>query len=182
RRSSDLDAFDVGAAAELAFGADFARHPGDLVGEGGQLVDHGVDGVFELEHLALDVHGDLFGEVAAGHRRRHLGDVPHLVGEVVGHGVDVVGEVFPDAGDAFDVGAAAEFAFGADFARHPGDLVGEGRQLVDHGVDGVFELEHFALDVHGDLFGEVAAGHRRRHLGDVPHLVGEVVGHGVDVV
>src|SRR5690606_10011421 len=35
---------------------------------------------------------------------------------------------------------------------------------------------------HGDLLGEVAAGDGRRHLGDVPHLRGEVAGHEVDVV
>src|SRR5690606_16831600 len=101
---------------------------------------HRVDGVLELEHLALDVHGDLLGEVAARDRGGDLGDVPHLVGEVVGHRVDVVGEVLPDAGDALDVGASAEFALGADFAGHAGDLVGEGGELVDHRVDGVLEL------------------------------------------
>ena len=33
------------------------------------------------------------------------------------------------------LGLAAELALGAHLAGHPGDLVGEGRQLVDHGVD-----------------------------------------------
>ena len=39
------------------------------------------------------------------------------------------------------VGLAAELALGADLAGHPGDLVGEGRELVDHRVDGVLQLE-----------------------------------------
>src|SRR5215475_4713298 len=39
-----------------------------------------------------------------------------------------------------------------------------------------------ATRVDGDLLGEVAAGHRDGHLGDVAHLAGEVAGHGVHVV
>ena len=61
------DALDLGLAAELALGADLARHARDLVGERAQLVDHRVDGVLELEDLALDVDGDL---LATGRRWR----------------------------------------------------------------------------------------------------------------
>src|SRR6202050_1130705 len=42
-----------------------------LGGEGVELVDHGVDGVLQLEDLALHVDGDLAREVAARHRGRH---------------------------------------------------------------------------------------------------------------
>ena len=56
-----------------------------------------------------------------------------------------VGEVLPGAGDALHVGLAAELAFGADLAGHAGHFGGEGRQLVDHGVDGVLQLEDLAL-------------------------------------
>ena len=68
-----------------------------------------------------------------------------------GHEVDVVGEVLPGAGDAAHLGLAAELALGADLAGDAGDLVGERRQLVDHRVDGVLELEDLALGVDGDL-------------------------------
>ena len=68
-------AFDLGLAAELALGADLARDARDLVGEGRELVDHGVDRVLQLEDLALDVDGDLLGQVAVGDRGRDLGDV-----------------------------------------------------------------------------------------------------------
>ena len=54
-------------------------------GERAELVDHRVDGVLQLEDLALDVDGDLLGEVAVGDGGRHLGDVAHLGGEVAGH-------------------------------------------------------------------------------------------------
>src|SRR5690606_39922475 len=116
------DALDVGAAAELALGTDLARHPRHLVGEGVELVHHRVDGVLQLQDLALGVDRDLLGEVAAGHRRGHHGDLPHLVGQVVRHRVDVVGEVLPHPGHAPHVRLTAEFALGADCAGHAGDL------------------------------------------------------------
>ncbi len=67
-----------------------------------------------------------------------------------------------DAGDALHLGLAAQAALGADLARDARDLVREGRELVDHGVDRVLELEDLALDVDGDLLGEVAEGDGRR--------------------
>ena len=65
-------------AAQLAFGADFAGHAGHFRGEGVELVHHGVDGVLELEDLALHVDRDLLGEVAVGHGGGHVGDVADL--------------------------------------------------------------------------------------------------------
>ena len=147
-----------------------------------QLVHHRVDGFLQLEDLAADVHRDLLGQVAVGHGHRHLGDVAHLRGEVVGHRVDVVGEVLPRAGHAGHRRLATELAFGADLARHAAHFAGERVQLVHHRVDGVLQLEDFAAHLDRDLLGEVAAGHGRRHLGDVAHLAGEVRRHEVDVV
>ena len=94
------DAGHLRLAAELALGADLARHARHLGGEGVQLVDHRVDRVLELEDLALDVDGDLSRQVAARHRGRHFGDVSHLRREVRRQQVDVVGEVLPGAADA----------------------------------------------------------------------------------
>src|SRR5438445_254076 len=169
----------TGLAAQLTFGTDFARHPGDLGGEGVELADHGVDRLFQLTDLAVHIDGDLFREITFGDGGRHLGDVAHLGGEVAGHVVDVVGEVFPHARHALHLRLAAQLALGTDFAGHPGDLAGEGVQLVDHGVDRVFELEDLALDLDGDLLGEVAFLDRRGDLGDVAHLGGQVAGHEV---
>src|SRR5262249_31752137 len=144
-------------AAQLPFGPDLARDPRHFRGERVQLVDHRVDGVLELQDLALDVDGDLSGEVAAGYHGRRVGDVAHLAGQVAPHRVDVVGQVLPGAGDARHFGLAAEFAFRPDFARDPAHLRRERVQLVHHRVDGVLELQDLALDVDGDLSGEVAA-------------------------
>ena len=176
------DARHDGLAAEPAFGADLAGHARHLGGERAQLLDHGVQRFLQQQDFAAHIDGDLLGKVAAGDGGCDLGDIAHLGGQVAGHEVDVVGEVFPGAGDAGHLRLAAELAFGSDLARNARHLGGEGVELVDHGVDGVLELEDFALHVDRDLARQVAARHGRRDLGDVAHLAGEVAGHGVDVV
>jgi hypothetical protein len=45
-------------AAQLAIGADFARHARDFAGERIELVNHGVDRVLQLQNFALHVHRD----------------------------------------------------------------------------------------------------------------------------
>src|SRR4029079_1687654 len=65
----------LGLSAQLAFGADFARHARHLRRERVELVDHRVDRVLELEDFAFDVDGDLAREVAARHGGRHFGDI-----------------------------------------------------------------------------------------------------------
>ena len=82
------DAGHDGLAAELALGADLARHARHFGGEGAQLVDHRVDGFLELQDLAAHVDGDLAREVAAGDGDRDLGDVADLGGQVARHRVD----------------------------------------------------------------------------------------------
>jgi hypothetical protein len=54
----------LGLAAELALGADLARHARHLRREAVELVDHRVDGVLEREDLALDLDRDLARQVA----------------------------------------------------------------------------------------------------------------------
>ena len=157
-------------AAELPFGADLARDARHFGRERVQLVDHRVDGFFQLQNLAFHVHRDLARQVAARNRGRHLRDVPHLRGQVTGHPVHVVGQVFPRARDTRHLRLAAELAFGADLARHARDFARERVQLVHHRVDGFLQLQNLAAHVHRDLARQVAARDRGRHLRDVPHL------------
>src|SRR5205823_14943357 len=103
----------------------------------------------QLEDLAACVDGDLLAQVAGRDCGRDVRDVAHLVGEVVGHRVDVVREVLPRAADALDVRLAAQAALRADLSRDTRDLVGEGRELGDHRVYRVLELEDLAIDVDG---------------------------------
>src|SRR5439155_21425098 len=139
-----------------------------------ELVHHGVDGVLQLQNFALHIDGDLLGEVAVSHGGRHLRDVAHLGGEVAGHGVHAVGQVLPSARYAFDLGLAAQLAFGAHLAGHAGDFRGEGAELIDHRVNGVLQLPEFALHIDGDLLVQVAVGDGGGDLGDVAPLTGEV--------
>src|SRR6185436_18066821 len=171
-----------GLATELAFRADLARHARDFRREAVQLVHHRVDGVLQLENLALDVDHDLAREVAVGDGGGDVGDVADLAREVEGHRVDVVGEVFPGSRDAGHLGLTTQLAFGADLARDAADFGREGVELVHHRVDGVLQLQNLAFDVHRDLAREVALGDGGRHVRDVADLAREVGGHRVHVV
>ena len=147
-----------------------------------QVADHLVDVVLERRHLAGRLDGDRAREVALGHRGRDLGDGAHLGGEVRGELVDVVGQIAPGAGRAGHVRLAAELAFDADLARDARDLVGERRERVDHAVDRVGQLRDLALGLEDELALEVAVGDGGHDARDAAHLVGQVVGHEVDVV
>ena len=110
-----------------------------------QLIDHRVDGFLELRDFAAHIDGDLARQVAVGDGDGDFGDVADLAGQVVGHRVDGVGKILPGAGDALDLGLAAELAFGADFARHARDFRCEDRELADHRVDELGRAQEFAL-------------------------------------
>src|SRR5262249_49218714 len=105
----------------------------------------------QLEDFAAHVHGDLFGEIAIGHGGGDFGDVADLASEVGSHEVDVVSEVLPSAGHAGQLGLPAELALRADFARHACHFRGETVELIDHGVDRVFERQDFSFDIDCDL-------------------------------
>ena len=169
----------VGLTAETSFGSDFAGHARHFAGEPVQLVHHRVQRFFQLQNFAADVHRDLAGKITVGDSSRHFSDVSHLAGQVAGHEVHVIGKILPRTGDAGHAGLTAELAFRTHFAGHARHFAGERVQLVHHGVDGVFELENFALHVDRDLAGKVAAGHGRRHFGDVSYLRRQVAGHRV---
>ena len=63
-----LDVPDFSLTAQLALGSDLARDLLDLGREDGQLVDHAVDGVDEIEDLSRDRDaGDLLRQVALRH-------------------------------------------------------------------------------------------------------------------
>src|SRR5262249_30653903 len=96
--------------------------------------------------------------------------------------VDVVGQVLPGAGDFRHFGLATEFALGADLARDTRHFGGKGVELIHHGVDGVLQLEDFALHVDGDLARQVAARHSGGDFGDVAALAGRLACDLVDAV
>src|SRR5262249_6515494 len=92
------------------------------------------------------------------------------------------GQVFPGPRHTGDVRLATQLAVGADLARHAGHLRGKRSQLLHHRVEGFLQVQQLAPDVYSDLLGEVTAGDRGRHLGDVADLGREVAGHEVHAV
>ena len=179
------DAGHDGLTAELAFGADLARHARHLRSERSELVHHRIDGFLELKNFAAHVDGDLLGQIAVRHRDRHLGEVAHLTGQVRRHRVHALGQILPDAGHFRHLSLAAELAFGADLARDARHLGGEHAELLDHGVDDrrraqEFALQRTAVDVEMHGFEQIALRHggdRARHFGGRPQ---QVVDQGVD--
>src|SRR5207253_2190620 len=117
-----------------------------------------------------------------GHGLGDVGDVAHLGGQVARHEVDAVGQVFPGPRDPADVRLPAELAFGADLAGDAGDLRGEGVGRASRRDDGVLQLQDLPVDVVRDLLRQVSGRDRRRDVGDVAHLGGQVARHQVDVV
>ena len=159
-----LDLFGLCLAAELALDPDLAGDAGDLAGEPVELVDHGVDGVLQLEKLPPHISGDLLAEVAVGHGGRHLGDVADLPGEVARHQVDVVGQLLPDSADLDRVrGRLAELALRPHLASDSRDLRDESVELIDHPVDRVLQHEHLALNLDGDLLAQIPVGDCSNH-------------------
>ena len=115
-------------------------------------------------------------------RSRDAGDIANLIGQVAGHVIDAVREILPRPRHSTHVGLAAQFPFSADLARYARDFARERVQLIDHGVDGVLQLQNFAAGIDGDLGREIALRHARRYLRDVADLRRQVPGHEVDAV
>src|SRR5262249_11320049 len=99
--------------------------------------------------------------------------------------VDVRGEVAPCTRDTADVRLTAELAFGTHIPGDPGDFVSEGRELVDHRVDGASDLEELAakwpsLDLVRHVLRQIALGHRGDDASDFRRRTTEVVDQRVD--
>ena len=136
----------IGLAAELAFGADLARHARHFRGERAQLIHHRVDGFLELQNFAAHVDGDLLGQVAVGDRDRHFGDVADLrrSGSTA---MELTSPVrsFHVPVTPRHLGLAAELAVGAHLARHARHFGGEHAKLLDHGVDDLGRAQELAF-------------------------------------
>src|SRR5262249_22419310 len=174
--------FHLRLTAQFSFFTDFSGEAPYLRSKRGELFHHRIDGVLQSQDFALNVDCDLFRKVSTGDGGGHFGDVADLSGQVRRHEVDVIGKVLPSSGDAFYLRLATELSFRTYFTHHASDVGCEGLGLVHHGVDRVFQLQDFAFHVDGDLLGKITARDSRSHLGDIAHLIGQVVCHGVHVI
>ena len=108
--------------AKSSFGTYFLGHARHFGSKCAELIDHDVDRLLQLEDLTLCFRCDLSRQFALGDRGSNVGNVSDLAGETRGHRVHVVGEVFPGSADAWNVGLAAEFSFGAYFLGDTSDF------------------------------------------------------------
>ena len=101
--------------------------------------------------------------------------------------LDAVGQLGPRAGDAGDVGLAAESPFRTDLTGHPGHFGRHCAQLGDHGIDGrgpveVLALQRSAFYGARDSLGEIAVGDRFDDTCDFHGGLHHVIDEGVDRV
>src|SRR5205085_1003485 len=126
------DVLHLRLTAQLAFGTDLARHARHFRREAVELVDHRVDGLLQLQDLALHIRRDLARQPSTPVCRSHFGDIADLTGQVARHRVHLVGEILPRAADALHHRLAAELAFGTHFARHTRHFRREAVELIHH--------------------------------------------------
>ena len=103
-------------AAELAVGADFARHARDFRGEHAELLDHGVDDVggaqeLAFERAAVHVEPDGLRQIALRHGRDGAGDFRGGPQQVVDQRIDRDFHLAPGAFRLVETGALARSSF-----------------------------------------------------------------------
>ena len=148
-------------AAQLALGADLARHARHLGGERAELLDHRVHdarGAQELagERTAVEVEGHRLREVALGHGAddaRRLGGRVDEVGHERVHALDGLG---PRAAHVTERGALVDLAFLADGLAQPRELGRQPLVRLDRLVEGVGDLAGDARPFLRQPSGEVA--------------------------
>jgi hypothetical protein len=108
-----------------------------------KLVHHGVDGVLQLQDLALHFHRDLLGQVAVRHRGGHVGDVAHLARQVGSHRVHESVRSFqvPPTPGTYAWPPSLPSVPTSRATRVTSD---EKPQLIHHGIDGVLQLQNLA--------------------------------------
>ena len=168
--------------AELAVGANLARHTCNFAGERIKLIHHRVDGVLQLQNFPLHVYGDLSGEVPISYGSGHLRNISDLCGKITGHRVDAVGQILPSACNPPHFGLTSKFAFSTHFASHAGYFGCKRAKLIDHRVDSIFQLQNLAANIDSDFPGKIALGDCSSHFSDITNLVSQVPRHEIDVV
>src|SRR5262249_27729697 len=150
----------LGLAAELALGADLARHPRHLRGEHAELLDHGVDDggrlqKFAAQWAAVDVELHGLQQIALRDRGDRARDLARRPQQIVDQGVDRVLHVGPGARGKAELDALPGLAFTAD---HLADAL----QLLRHAFIGGNDLVEGVGDLALDA--EMVAGHAHREI------------------
>ena len=146
--------------AELALGADLARHARHLGGEHGQLLDHGVDDIGRLQELAgerpavdVELHG--LQEIALCDRSDCPGNFAGRPEQVVDQGVDRTLHIGPGATGQPEPDALSRLALAPD---HLSDALELLRHPLVGGDDLIERIGDLAVD------SEVIPGHAHRKV------------------
>src|SRR5262249_13692218 len=90
--------------------------------------------------------------------------------------------IHPYTRDTYHARLAPEFALSAYLVGYACYFEGERIELIHHRVDGVLQVENFALHFDGDLPGEIAIGDRDGKRVVMANLGRYIGGHEIDVV
>ena len=151
-------------AAELAFGADLARHARHFRGEHVELLDHAVDDLrraqeFALQRSAVDVELHGLQEIALRHGgdgARHLGGRPQ---QIVDERVDRRFHLAPGALGEAETHTLASLALTAHDLTDTFKLLGDALVGRHDFVEGVGNLAHDADLVAGHAHGKIPHAH-----------------------
>ncbi len=147
-----------------------------------QVVDHGVDVVFQFGNLTTGFDLNRPGEVALSYRSGDLGNGSDLVRQIIREQIDISREVFPRAGSSWHIGLSTETAFDSNLAGDRRHLIGKSRQGAGHVVDGFRQSRNLTFGVHRQLLCKFAIGDRSHDLDDAAYLLGQIRRHDVHVV
>ncbi len=166
-----VDPWNLSLAAQLPFCPNLQTDTRNLIGENTELRYHLVDSLLQLEHLSLNVNVHDFRQITHSDGLGHFGYRAHLVRQVGSHLVDVQRQIRPGAFNAFDLCLSTQNALRADFQSNPCDLASKRVEVVHHGIDGRFQLVHFALDLDFDFPSQVSFGDRGGDGSNGAHLI-----------
>jgi hypothetical protein len=159
-RHTPVTSAHLGLAAELALGADLARHAGHLGGEDRELLDHGVDDGGGAQELALqwpavDVEPHRLQQVALSHGGDHPRDLGGRPDEVVDQRIDRTLHLAPGAGGQAELHALAGAALLADRLADalelPGHALVAGGDVVHHRGDPTQGAVMIARQANGEI-------------------------------
>ena len=176
-------ALHPGLPAELALGADFASHAGDLGGKRAELVHHRVHRLADPEELAherpaFDVEGHRLRQVSPGHCSDNAGHFAGGLNQIADQCVDRVDRGRPGSGRPVQVRPLGDLPFLADCLAHPLEFAGGFPVEIDDVVQGVGD---FSRDTHlrdRHLEREVTLANRGEHRKEVIGI--QNIGTGLD--